>query len=194
MVSVTPRLHYHMFEFKDLLSEKECDFLVKISHDIGYQQTEFSDSKAKIHNNSRNKNTNNYYNRELAQTILMRLKDHIPIEFRGSKLVSVNDAFRFFRYEKGHEFNWYRDGKFSNSRAEVNQFTLLVYLNDDFEGGHTTFTSRHTPYDFEEFWLKPKKGDGLAFYHDLTHRGDKVFSGTKYVLRSDLMYDLMPFD
>ncbi|MCH2038033.1 MAG: hypothetical protein MK137_05530 [Rickettsiales bacterium] len=69
MVSVTPRLHYHMFEFKDLLSEKECDFLVKISHDIGYQQTEFSDSKAKIHNNSRNKNTNNYYNRELAQTI-----------------------------------------------------------------------------------------------------------------------------
>ena len=57
--------------------------------------------------------------------------------------------------------------------------TFMVYLNDDFEGGET---------DFGDFLVTPKIGDALCFMHSSMHEGRAVSNGTKYVLRTDVMY------
>lgn len=59
------------------------------------------------------------------------------------------------------------------------QLTLLVYLNDDFSGGNT---------DFRDFQVAPVPGTALLFIHDTWHEGSAVMQGTKYVLRSDVLY------
>ena len=63
-------------------------------------------------------------------------------------------------------------------------FTLNIFLNDDFEGGHTTFY--HDPstvrYDAE-----PKAGRAALFYAKQLHCGTRVLSPYKYLLRTDVM-------
>jgi hypothetical protein len=57
---------------------------------------------------------------------------------------------------------------------------LLVYLNDEFTGDTT---------DFREFQVAPKAGMALLFVHHSWHEGAAVTAGTKYVVRSHVMYD-----
>jgi predicted 2-oxoglutarate/Fe(II)-dependent dioxygenase YbiX len=59
--------------------------------------------------------------------------------------------------------------------------TLLVYLDDDFDGGETDFPE-------EKQTIRPRAGDALWFQHALLHAGNAVTRGTKHVLRSDVLY------
>jgi len=80
--------------------------------------------------------------------------------------------------------------------TERSYFTLHLYLNDAvgkdgkqlLEGGTTAFYS----WDLEQrIDIVPQCGRVLLFQQrDLTHSGDDVVSGTKYTLRTDVMYAL----
>jgi len=61
----------------------------------------------------------------------------------------------------------------------VSMLTFLLYLNDGYEGGDTQFR-----------WetVKPESGMLLVFPHNQSHQGAEIAAGTKYVLRSDVMY------
>ncbi len=59
---------------------------------------------------------------------------------------------------------------------------FVSYLNEDFEGGQTTFFTN------PERVVQPVKGDALLFQHPLVHEGSIVTAGVKYVARTDVMY------
>lgn len=61
-------------------------------------------------------------------------------------------------------------------------FTVLCYLNDDFDGGQTSFPSLG-------FSIVPKKGRAVIFPATYPHRGEAVFRGHKYVFVTWLMGD-----
>ena len=82
---------------------------------------------------------------------------------------------------------WQKDGAFERDNGELSQFTFMIYLNDGYAGGCTSFRDDFGRL-FENFTVAPKRGSALFFYHPLDHRGDEVISGRKYVLRSDVMY------
>ncbi len=77
---------------------------------------------------------------------------------------------------------------------------MHLYLNDsvaeadpgstaDLIGGATSFLS--TIEDFKVD-VDPKAGRVLIFQHErLYHSGDDVIQGTKYTMRTDIMYELM---
>ncbi len=50
---------------------------------------------------------------------------------------SVNDCFRFSKYDVGGHFQPHMDGLYVSNRNCRSVFTLLIYLNDDFSGGNT---------------------------------------------------------
>src|SRR5690606_5025335 len=58
-----------------------------------------------------------------------------------------------------------------------------IYLNDDFAGGETRFIQGDSHVD-----VKPKRGSALLFNHDTLHEGKEVLSGTKYLLRTEVMF------
>jgi hypothetical protein len=74
-------------------------------------------------------------------------------------------------------------------------FTIHLYLNDskvevedaELVGGATTFYSNDEKRRID---VDPKAGRVLIFQHRrLNHSGDNVIAGTKYTMRTDIMYE-----
>ena len=77
-------------------------------------------------------------------------------------------------------------------------FTVHLYLNDsvaqagetaDLVGGATSFLSNDGKKKVD---VDPKAGRVLVFQHRrLYHAGDDVIKGTKYTMRTDIMYEFI---
>lgn len=77
--------------------------------------------------------------------------------------------------------------------------TVLLYLNSgdgqDFQGGETcylnaaSFAGGHQSIKDKTFVI-PQVGTVVIFEHDLYHAGNPLDWGTKYVLRTDLLFDI----
>lgn len=89
------------------------------------------------------------------------------------------EPFPIMKYCTGNYFNWHTDltGGFATQRTA----TMIMYLNDDFEGGATCF--RHLGLK-----IQPKRGSALVYYYTptepLVHCGESVVSGTKFILNA----------
>jgi prolyl 4-hydroxylase len=70
----------------------------------------------------------------------------------------------------------------ASSRAKAYGRSNIIYLNEGFEGGETIF------FVEPEVVIRPRTGAGLFFQHPIIHEGAMVTSGTKYAVRTDLMY------
>ena len=62
------------------------------------------------------------------------------------------------------------------------RLTLVFYLNSDFTGGATEFP------ELAVGAVTPKIGRALVFQHRVLHSATPVVAGTKYVLRTDILY------
>jgi hypothetical protein len=94
----------------------------------------------------------------------------------------------------------WRDGK---QYEQMSYMTLLIYLNDDFEGGETGFWTQHDVQGKKEHCrflrgvedkphqvvIEPVKGRGLISDQNLLHEGMPPTSGIKYVLRTDIIHE-----
>ena len=73
--------------------------------------------------------------------------------------------------------------------------TWVLYLNDDFQGGGTRFM---LPNAFKQYTVEEvpaTRGSVLCFFHgehplSPLHEGGLVTNGTKYIVRSDVLYKL----
>ena len=117
--------------------------------------------------------------KEWAEKIWMRMNDIRFPEFPNWAAFALNERFRIYRYKKYQEFRRHSDGRIHRSETEESKLTFMIYLNDDYQGGSTSF---------DEFVAWPETGMGLCFDHSLSHEGTMVLDGVKYALRSDVMY------
>lgn len=75
-------------------------------------------------------------------------------------------------------------------------YTFLIYLNDDFRGGETTFFIPSVKEGvLNAYPVKPIMGSVAVFPHGeaqdaLLHEGTGVVEGAKYVIRTDVEYDV----
>ena len=97
----------------------------------------------------------------------------------------MNERLRFLRYYKKQHFDKHFDGSFRRS-GETSLLTILLYLNEDYSGGRTTF---YDDTSGEELANEPNTGLILIHDHAILHAGTPVISGCKYVIRSDIMYE-----
>lgn len=96
----------------------------------------------------------------------------------------------------------HRDGKYEftadDSRFQTH-YTVHLYLSDSAKtsadgsgcvGGATAFLSHDHKRRLD---VDPKAGSVLIFQHrGLLHQGAEVHSGTKYTMRTDIVYRWMP--
>lgn len=84
------------------------------------------------------------------------------------------------------------------SAKQSSLFTFLIYLNDEFEGGETTFFLPSVVEGvLNAYPVKPVMGSVAVFPHGettgaLLHEGTGVRKGAKYVVRTDVEYDIDP--
>ncbi len=158
------------------LSPERCGELIAWSEAQGYEEARLSDGsrRTEVRNNDRLI----FDDRALASQWWNRIHAAVPA-LPFAKPFGLNERFRFYRYHPGQRFRHHRDGVFQRSETEFSQFTLLVYLNADFEGGGTSFG---------RWSVTPEIGMALLFRHEIEHAGESVLEGCKYVLRTDVMF------
>lgn len=119
----------------------------------------------------------------IAGELFRRLRPHLPERINVLRLVGLNDRLRMYRYRAGQRFEPHMDHWYRPSESQVTLHTVLVYFNDDFEGGETRFREQI------EQTIIPRRGMAAIFQHKIRHEGCPVRRGIKYAMRSDVIYE-----
>lgn len=178
-ISVT-RVGAGIFTINDFLQPHECEKFIRQSEAIGFSEAVIStDDGDQVLKDARNNDRIIDDNAQLAALLYARALPHLPPDIDGWHPCGLNERFRFYRDTNEQFFKWHQDGTFRRSDREESFLTFIIYLNDDYQGGATEFA-----------WetIRPTAGSVLVFPHRLRHQGAKVLAGTKYVLRTDVMY------
>ena len=172
-----------IFIIPNFWDKQQCDDYISRSEDIGYKAAAINTGmgRQRVVESVRNNKRVMYKDFELAENIWNDLSSLAPQKIGNSIAIGLNEMFRFYRYKPGEEFKKHRDQSFVRNNEEASYYTFMIYLNDNFEGGETTFNDRI---------VRPVTGMALIFLHDLEHSGSPVKRGVKYVLRTDIMYSL----
>jgi prolyl 4-hydroxylase len=172
----------NIFIIENFCSPQECNEFIAKSEGIGYEPATIeTENGQKVVTSVRNNNRVIYTDQKLADLLWQQIQPFAPKQIGNSKPIGLNEMFRFYKYEPGQEFKRHRDQSYIRNEAEASYYTFMIYLNDDYEGGTTTF-NEHT--------IHPKQGMALVFLHNLEHEGSPVTKGIKYVLRTDIMFRL----
>jgi predicted 2-oxoglutarate/Fe(II)-dependent dioxygenase YbiX len=175
-----------IFTIEDFFSAAECADYIKLSEKGGYeaaavQTLQGQEMRPDIRNNARLI----WDDVELAANLWQRIQPFVPSPLWSHPAIGLNERFRFYRYDPGQTFKPHYDGSFKRENGERSQVTFMVYLNGDCVGGETKFD---LPYPHGEIAVQPKEGMAILFPHSVRHEGAPVWSGRKYVLRTDVMY------
>ena len=141
-----------------------------------------------------------------------RIMPHLNQTVHGEKVAGVNARWRLFRYGEERTYRPHIDGSWPGSGRDAktgkytsdafngdrrSRYTFLIYLNEGFDGGGTTFylPAANGADGFETVTVKPSRGSVLLFPQgntaSLLHEGSRVTGGgLKYVVRTDLLYHL----
>jgi prolyl 4-hydroxylase len=178
----TTTLLKDIFLIENFWSVEKCDQYIARSESKGYEAaTVQTETGPRVVDHIRNNNRVLYKDIALAQELWKELAPHVPQFIGDSEAIGLNELFRFYRYQGGQQFRKHRDQSYIRNSREASYYTFMIYLNDSFKGGETRFN---------DLVVRPKKGSALVFYHYLEHEGTEVMEGTKYVLRTDIMFRL----
>jgi len=170
----------NIYLIENFWSTETCDEFIRKSEAQGYEAATIqTDNGPRLVDHIRNNNRVISKDFALAESLWQQLAPYAPQQLGESHAFGLNELFRFYKYQPGQQFRKHRDQSYIRNSTEASYFTFMIYLNDDFEGGTTTF---------DKLEVVPKKGAALIFYHYLEHAGSEVVRGTKYVLRTDIMF------
>lgn len=208
--TVCPRNpHLCCFLLKNVLSPVECARLIQKGESVGFTD------RGNI-TMGRNMQDDSQLSNALFHRIKPFLPEKVQMETplttgTSLRMVGLNERFRCGKYAPGEYFWRHSDTQFmpqfqSRSNLKIGEkyqcsaLTIMVYLNSPeglttpeltlppFTGGATQFFQGQTL----KYNAVPETGMAIVFTQvdpELTHEGQKVGSGFKYMLRTDVMYE-----
>ena len=182
------------------LTPGECHELIALAESKGFRSAS-SDYPPTYRSNDRlvhdDENLSGHFFQRLRffAPPVMQTRDDLGLE--SWRVEGVNERLRFCRYRARQQFNIHQDGVYHRDFDRRSMLTFMIYLTDGegFCGGDTEFFAdgpRATPVGFHQpevvARVRPKIGTLILFDHRIWHAGAEVTSGTKYILRSDVLY------
>ncbi|KAH8117368.1 hypothetical protein DFH11DRAFT_1574601 [Phellopilus nigrolimitatus] len=197
----------------NVLDDVECKLFVKFIEELPLELTPPPKKGEALRVNHRV----SMHSPTFADTLFSVLLTHLPdFPYPPSKIVrkasnanpgttensarpaySFNPNIRLYKYTEGQHFGCHYDDSVADSATGTHsEWTLLIYLSgkeDGVVGGETIFYMGHGKKKEREPPLKPDLQRGMALLHRhghdcLFHEGALVQKGTKYVLRTDVMF------
>eukprot|EP01083_Nonionella_stella_P029538 81269_1 len=175
---------------RDVFTKQECDELIQFSERIGYEDALVNigygrQQKIPSFRNCKRMMIDNY---DMIHCLWSRTHRFIPTYFNRRRRISFNERLRFLRYYKGEFMGPHFDGTYVRANGERSQLTFLLYLNDGFKGGNTTFLDTFDANGKGRYAPNITQGMVVMFQHDLYHEGSMLEEGRKYIIRTDVMY------
>ncbi|HTL83403.1 MAG TPA: 2OG-Fe(II) oxygenase [Bacteroidia bacterium] len=158
----------------DLLNDAECDKIIGRIEERGFKVARQYDK-----------------GRHNKETFIVEkdVEEKLIAVFDKLKLVSpektveiekVSHPLEFYKYDKGDYITCHTDAPREIEKDLWSEYTLVLYLNDNYYGGETNFPVRHIK-------VTPRKGCGLIFDQRYDHEACEVGEGTKYILRTNCL-------
>jgi len=138
--------------FPSLLSTAECDHIVAETRDYLAPAMVFDSATGRqIRNPIRTSDA--MVVSPIRESLVLRA---ISLRLAAASATDVNqgEATSVMRYRQGQEFKLHLDSLDGTSNQRIK--TMLVYLNDDFEGGETVFPHL-------DLAVRPSRGDAILF-------------------------------
>lgn len=177
------KLPDNVFILRNLMSKSECNKIIHESEKYGYGETHY----VKEYRGNLRLIT---MDETLSIVLFSRLMCFMPKTINKSwKLCGLNECFRMSKYHAGDQFMKHVDDFHKINNFKQSFFTINIYLNDNYNGGHTRFYNNNGKLVAS---IKAKQGDCLIFLQpllaNLQHDGEVVLDGIKYLMRSDIIY------
>ena len=197
------------FQLLDVLTPAECEQFISTSERLGYNL----DAPVSLpHSVRHNTNINWIVDQSIDGPIWERCKPLIREQVANQSALGLNARFRFYRYGSGDFFAPHTDGAWPGSRVidgalvhdaygdRLSQMSFLLLLSDGYAGGRTLFfldrATGRAAQDLdtaEVVGVETPKGAALCFPHGFhplhcLHAGEEITSGTKYIIRTDVLY------
>ncbi|MCH2045898.1 MAG: 2OG-Fe(II) oxygenase [Saprospiraceae bacterium] len=188
----------NIYTLSHLLSPTECQSIIKKAHKLGFQEAGLASTQDtyRINNKTRNNKRLIIEDKQFAAVLWQRIAHLVDPKFDNRKVHGLNWRFRIYEYAQGQTFAPHVDTRMSLANPKqkdwLTLFSVMIYLNDNFTGGATTFFDRRKRRSKQltiNRVIRPKTGMGLVFDHLLFHEGSVVDKGIKYAIRSDLIYE-----
>ncbi len=188
-------LNRDAFVLADLACDRACEGWIARAERSGFTSAPVTTRNGPVHRPDLRNNARVMEDDvDTAAELWRRIEPVMPpawrrVDRRGAAHlpVGLNERLRFYRYDPGEYFAVHRDAPYIRDNRVFSLLTLLLFLNDDFTGGETRILEPR--YACE---VAPLRGSALCFSHRLLHEGAAVTAGTKYILRSDVMYRRQP--
>jgi len=186
--------NYLVFTIDHFLSKDECQELIDKTEQVGYEQAlvNIGFGNQKLIPDYRKSDRCIIDDFGMADWFWDRLKDFLEPKFKEKKVIGLNERMRFLRYHKGDFFKAHFDGSFDREEQK-SQVTFFLYLNDDYQGGACNFLDPGARWNDKNdkalVPCPPQAGRLLVFQHNICHEGGILDGGTKYALRTDVMYE-----
>ena len=119
----------------------------------------------------------------LADDLFDRLRASLPPHIGPLRLHALNPRLRMYRYRPGQRFAPHMDHWYRADAYRITLLSVLAYFNDDFEGGESRFSEQI------DRTIVPRRGSVAVFQHKLRHEGCAVLRGSKYAMRTDVVYE-----
>lgn len=179
--------NYQVQEIPNFLTPEECDIIVQLSEPHLFESRIYSDKQDVLSTESRQ-----------SKQCWLKDSDHPIIQKLSQKTAEITnipithqEPLQVVSYDKGGYFKPHYDPcdgsetycERMNSDAGPRFITLIIYLNDNFQGGETAF-----PYINQI--CKPEKGKAVMFYNtdiegnilkEALHGGVQLTSGSKWI-------------
>lgn len=179
------------FVVRGVFSAEECKKLIKGAegHGFGRALVNVGGGRQRLIADYRNSKRCMLDDETTAAWMWERIKRFVPKEYRAHKPAGLNERLRFLKYHPGDFFAAHFDGTYVRQsgpkEGEISLLTLLVYLNEDYEGGRTTLLDR---FESEHLPVEPTTGSILITQHDVYHEAAMLTKGIKYAIRTDIMF------
>jgi len=201
------------FLLTDVLSHTEARAMVRAAEAVGLEKDKPAGGSAIEMESILAENMIWLADPEFLSTVFARIGHLLPQVMDGGEVTGLNARFRIYRYTFGAQYRPHIDGAwpasglsnttppeyvYDSDPALYSRLTFLLYLNDGFPGGCTTFftpTSR-TTQTLDARPVRPVMGAALVFPHGATagsllHEGSGVGENSaKWVIRTEVLYKL----
>ena len=199
----------------NFLSESECNEIIKKGEENTMEYLKYRNSHRIIGMDNNNNLVKTIANRLEQKQFINKINkckcnpygfNSYDVNWDENRSSQINTCFRMNKYESSN-FEIHRDAQLTVSKTVKSNYTMLIYLNDNFEGGDTTFQiPDESLIDINKVYngisaseeselikehsifhnIKPSKGTCVIFDQRILHKSAHS-KGIKYVLRTDLI-------
>lgn len=178
---VNPNLNWEVFTIDGLYTDEEITQFKKYIVDADPKNRTFTSSPFK----------NGKVIHEWSKLMYQRIQEHLPESYtdqRGQKWRFLESAkyIMYANIEKSEQFGIHTDTgcEYDQVKNKYSKFTVLTYLNHDYQGGNTIFYDDNFN---KTFTIDPLQNRTLIFDINVFHSGEQVVQGSKFWIGTELV-------